>query len=581
MRSRTVRIKPATKVLAGAALLGLILTTSGAVPSAGTGDAQGGPKIYWGDSVPKGWNGDWPEKFLTVPERTNFERTSASFDVLEFIDALKWSSENVSVVNMFTTSLRRTCPAVVLANPRITRPDEAAKSGKPVVYLQGNIHAYEPEAKEALLMLMRDILFGKRKPLLDNLVIIVCPNFNPDGTDTLTLSDGTPHIIGSGVNAQGINLNRDAVRVETIEINGLYRTIFNRWDPVLIYDGHLMGRVQHGYAIGYACCTVPAAHPGPRNYVFDTLFPAVREATRKDFGLEVFTHCGTDRAWPPTVWSPDMAMWTTEAKFVANAYGLRNRMSILAETPGHESFERRIYAHYALITGVLEFAAAHGKEMEEICRAADREVVETIRAKAGSGELKNYVAGEYGSYGKVDILMYRERNVSEYIPGTSVRAKIPDHMLVAPELVKGVDFRCKPVGTVEAKVPRGYLLPAGLDFVVEKLRTHNVKVDVLTKPIRVSGEEFIIGRIDRGRSAGYSMVKFEGNFVPAEAREFPAGTFHVDLAQPTANVAFYCLEPQAADGFVGWGVFDEVLDALGAGTGKVPYPVFKYFKILD
>ncbi len=581
MRSRTVRIKPATKVLAGAALLGLILTTSGAVPPAGTGNAQGGPKIYWGDSVPKGWNGDWPEKFLTVPERTNFERTSASFDVLEFIDALKWSSENVSVVNMFTTSLRRTCPAVVLANPRITRPDEAAKSGKPVVYLQGNIHAYEPEAKEALLMLMRDILFGKRKPLLDNLVIIVCPNFNPDGTDTLTLSDGTPHIIGSGVNAQGINLNRDAVRVETIEINGLYRTIFNRWDPVLIYDGHLMGRVQHGYAIGYACCTVPAAHPGPRNYVFDTLFPAVREATRKDFGLEVFTHCGTDRAWPPTVWSPDMAMWTTEAKFVANAYGLRNRMSILAETPGHESFERRIYAHYALITEVLEFAAAHGKEMEEICRAADREVVEAIQAKAGSGELKNFVAGEYGSYGKVDILMYRERNVSEYIPGTSVRAKIPDHMLVAPELVKGVDFRCKPVGTVEAKVPRGYLLPAGLDFVVEKLRTHNVKVDVLTKPIRVSGEEFIIGRIDRGRSAGYSMVKFEGNFVPAEAREFPAGTFHVDLAQPTANVAFYCLEPQAADGFVGWGVFDEVLDAIAAGTGKVPYPVFKYFKILD
>ena len=32
-------------------------------------------------------------------------------------------------------------------------------------------------------------------------------------------------------------------------------------------------------------------------------------------------------------------------------------------------------------------------------------------------------------------------------------------------------------------------------------------------------------------------------------KEFPEGTFRVDLAQPLANMAFYCLEPQAADGF--------------------------------
>ena len=117
-----------------------------------------------------------------------------------------------------------------------------------------------------------------------------------------------------------------------------------------------MGRVQHGYADGYIGCTVPTAHPGPRNYVFDKLFPAVRDAVRRDFQLEVFTHCGTDGKWPPTIWTPDAAMWTTEAKFIANAYGLRNRMAILAETPGHESFERRIYAHYSLIASILGYA---------------------------------------------------------------------------------------------------------------------------------------------------------------------------------------------------------------------------------
>jgi hypothetical protein len=482
---------------------------------------------------------------------------------------------------MFTTSLRRTGAAAVMANPRVASPDEAAKSGKTVVYLQGNIHAYEPEAKEALMMLMRDILFGKRKRLLDDLIIIVCPNLNVDGTDTLSLSEGTPHLLGSATNAQNINLNRDAVRIETAEIAGLYRAVFNRWDPVLIYDGHLMGRVQHGYAIGYATCTVPTAHPGPRDYVFDKLFPAVREATRKTFGLEVFTHCETDGKWPPTTWSHERAMWTTEAKFIANAYGLRNRMAILAETPGHESFERRIYAHYALIAGVLDYAAAHGKEMQEVCRAADRDVVEAVKSKAESGELRNFVAGTYGSYGPVDVFVYKDRNVSTILPGTSVRAKIAPHMLRAPELVRGLEFLCKPVGTVEARVPRGYLIPAELGFVADKLRAHNVKVEVLAKPVKAAGEEFVVDKVGQGRSGGYSMIKLDGAFAPSPLKEFPAGTFRVDLAQPLANVAFYFLEPQAADGFAGWGVFDEYFKASGADKRSVVYPVYKYFKILE
>jgi hypothetical protein len=558
---------------APALLAFLLLLAGSAVPADRT--------IYWGDSVPKGWNGAWPAKYLTIPEKTNYARTASSTEVLEYLDVMRWNSDKVTVLNMFITSRQRVGAAVVLSNPRVASPEEAAKSGKTVVYLQGNIHPSEPEAKEALQMLMRDILFGKRSSLLDKLVIIICPNLCVDGTDTLTLSEGTPHLSGGGANAQNLNLNRDAVKLETPEINGLYRTIFNRWDPTLIYDGHLMGRVQHGYAIAYATCTVPAAHPGPRDYVFDKLFPAVQEATRREFGLEVFTHCGTDNKWPPTQWGPEAAVWTTEAKFVANAYGLRNRMTILAETPGHEGFERRIYAHYALMAAVLDYAAAHGAEMREICKAADREVVEAVKTRAETGELKNWVAGKYGSYGKVDVLMYKDRNVSGMIPGTSVRAKIPPHMLAAPELVKGLEYMAKPVGTVEARMPRGYLIPAELEDVAEKLRTHNVRVEVLAKPIKVTGEEFVVDRIIQGRGGNAPPLRLEGGFAPSPVKEFPAGTFRVDLAQPCANVAFYCLEPQAADGFVGWGVFDAWLKSAGADKRSVVYPVYKYFKILE
>jgi len=551
----------------------LIVLFAGAPSSAQT--------IYWGDAVPKGWTGTWPAALLTVPEQTAFARTATTTEVLEFIDALRWKSDKVHVLTVYTSPLRKICPAIVLSSPRVTSPEEAARSGKTVVYLQGNIHPYEMEGKEALLMLAREILFGKLAPLLDRLIIIICPNFNVDGNDMLAFGDGTPHLIGSGNNAQNLNLNRDAVRVDTVEVQGLYRNVFNRWDPTLVFDAHMMGRVQHGYANNYIHSTVPAAAPEPRDYVFDTLFPAIREATRKHFGLEVFTHSATDDAWPPTMWGPERAIWTNEAKFVANAYGLRNRMSILAETPGHESFERRIYAHVALMTEVLRYAAAHGQEMRDICRRADAAVVEAVTTKAESGELRNFVAGTYESYGKVDILMYRQRNTPELIPGTSVRGRMAEHMRGEPELVNGVEFMAKAVGTVSAAMPRGYLIPAEYEAIVEKLRTHNVKVDVLTAPIRVSGQEFVIDRIGQGRGGGYAMIKLDGGFAPSPVKEFPAGTYRVDLAQPMANLAFYLLEPQAADGFVGSGVFDAVFASLGAGKRSIVYPVYKYFKVVE
>ncbi len=557
-------------------------------------------KIYRGSEVPEGWNGSWPAELLTVPEKTDFTRSTSSYEIQEFINTIKWNSENVYVINMFISALRKVGSAVVLANPRVTSPEEAKASGKPVVYLQGDIHpGGESEVKEALQILMREILLGKKKYLLDDLIIIVTPCFNVDGADTWSTSEGTgdPQLIGLSRNALGHNLNRDAVKLESPEVNGLYETVFNPWDPVLIYDGHGISG-WYEYAIVYTTSTVPAAHPAPRGYVWNTLFPAIRETTRKNYGLEVFTHCDLTPTYegvyynfsedtPPTVYSLENAMWTTEAKFVAAAYGLRSRMSILAETgsrAGNPTYEKRVFVHYALVSEILDYSAKHGKEMVEICRKADKEVVNNVITRAESGELKNFVDGKYESYGKIEVPAY-SRKYSEagqrMIPGTSVVDGMPAGELPPPDLLYTVDYLAKPVGTKQATVPRGYLIPADMAFIAEKLKTHNVKVEVLDKPIQVTGEQFVIDKLKKAPRGGFDMVTLEGGFAASQIKEFPAGTFHVDMAQPAANTAFYCLEPEAKDGFVGWGVLTDYLQSIGVDQRSIVYPVYKYFKILE
>ena len=535
--------------------------------------------IYWGDAVPKAWKGDWPTELQTSAEKSGFTRTLSTLQLHEYITALKGKSENLHVFNMFVSPLRKAAPAMVLANPRVTSALQAKASGKPVVFLLGNIHPPESEAAEALLLVARDLLLGKHNDLLTNQIVMLAPIFNVDGTDTFVSQDGdlgseTPYILGVRENSQGLDLNRDAVKLNTVEVNGLYRTL-NAWDPVLFLDGHLMDRVTHGYANTYGTTTVPAAHNGPRDYMTETLFPAVRDKVRSAFGLEVFTHAlFAPSTWPPTAWSHNAAAWTVEAKFIINDFGLRNRFAIITETPGQPTFERRVYAQYAYFIALLDYTNAHAKEMQAVVKAADDETVARVIAGAESGTLRNWLDGEYKSRGKIDVLGY-PTNVAEFRAGTSRMSTRPGSASGKPETVR-VDDLTMPVGTRDAPVPRGYLIPAELRDVAAKLQTHNIRLRVLDKAMRAEGEQFVVDRMRKVRSAGYDMTVLDGSFTAKSVREFPAGTYFLDMAQPMANAAFYYLEPQARDGFVGWGVLDDALRALGANDRSVVYPIFKY-----
>ena len=73
------------------------------------------------------------------------------------------------------------------------------------------------------MMLMRDLLDGKHGDLLAQLTLVIVPLFNPDGNDAVDPANRKldlpklegqigPALVGTRVNAKGINLNRDYMR---------------------------------------------------------------------------------------------------------------------------------------------------------------------------------------------------------------------------------------------------------------------------------------------------------------------------------------------------------------------------------
>jgi len=543
-------------------------------------------KIYWDSQVPSDWTGNPPKELRTVPEESNFTRTSNHQETLEFISNLTWRSEYIHIERLFISDLRRISPLIILSNPRVTTPEEAKKTGKPIIYLQGNIHPSESEGKEALLMLMRDITTGDLSYYLDHMIILVAPDFNPDGTETREVKNtstfsGTPHIQSLRHNAVDADVNRDGIKMETLNMQGLYKNVLNKWDPVMTLDLHSMGKVQHGYCNLYAPSYTPTGNPGPREYTQYSVLPWIKEYGKKQFGAMYHTHADFDwEKWPPEIWDPVAGGYSVEAKFIVNAIGLRNRMSILTETPGHVGFEKRIWACYTFTLCLLDYVKEKGDEIIRVCKEADKQVVNDVLMKTENGDLRNWVEGEYTEQSeKIELYAYKGRE-EEYIPGTSIiRHYIGEG---EPEHINGVTDLTKPVGTKDAIVPRGYVFYEELKNVAEKLRDHGVTVTKLGKPITVEGYEFIVDEfreVKKGWIRLYEMTELNGGWFKTK-KTYPDGSYHVDMAQPLANVAFYCLEPEVGDGLVGWNYFNSYLKSRGAETNSVVFPVFKYLKTL-
>jgi dipeptidyl-peptidase-4 len=511
------------------------------------------------------------DALLTRAERTVFAETSHDEDVVKFIEALKEMSPLVSVEQFATTKLGNPELLVIMADPKITTPEGAKESGKPVIYIQGNIHAGEVEGKEASMQLMREIAFGGRKYLLDNQIILFCPNYNPDGNDKFAdnnrpSQEGSPKLTGVRASGEGLDLNREGMKAEAIEMKGLLKGVFNRWDPALFMDLHTDDGSWHGYMVNVAPSFQSAGLPEPLDFTMALLRDAMKSVYNKS-GINVFWH-GYLSMRPN-----EQATFTAYdhlPRYIANYAGLRNRMGILSETFPHELFEKRILSNYYLLVSVLEYTGSHATEIKNLVAHADQATIDMI--KTGAGKMQRGVS--YALAPEPDPIRMLIRETVPYNDANGRRRQKPTGNLNWIENVKHSNHF---VPVKLSTVPRTYVFPAELANVALKLEEHGIIVKKTVKKMKVEGEEFIISKFtqsEREGFGGHKSVTLDGTFKPVK-KNIPAGSFYVDLAQPLAWLTFYLMEPQSDDGLLFWNFFDDYLKKAGVDKGGVAYPVLK------
>jgi dipeptidyl aminopeptidase/acylaminoacyl peptidase len=485
----------------------------------------------------------------TVAERSGYRATARYDDVAAWCRAFARATPNAHLTELGRTSEGRSIPLLIVADPPIKSAADAARSGKLVCLVIGNIHAGEVCGKEALPLLLREVFAGPHPALLEDLVLAVAPIYNADGNERVSKTNrpgqvGPKEGMGQRANARGLDLNRDLVKLEAPETRGLVRFL-NDWNPHLFIDTHTTDGSYHRYMITHDGPKNPAGDPRITEFVRQTFFPETGKAFEKRTGLKAFFYGNFNR---------DHTRWTTypaEARYGTTYVGLRNRLSVLSEAYSHAPFQARVLATRDFVRECLETAARHKSEIIRLV-AAGQQAGDRSGERSGGADLVPIRSRARAARGAATILGFEERAED----GRRVKTDTPK------------DYTVQLINEFEAAEsvarPFAYLIPATFVEAVATLKRHGLEVQELREDIELDLEVYRVEAIEKAprRFEGHHLTELRTSTQKA-TRIVPAGTLVVKTAQPLGTLAVCLLEPRSEDGLVTWNAFDSALRPEG------------------
>jgi hypothetical protein len=548
---------------------------------------------------------------LTRAERTNFTETSHYDDVVAFIDSLKLLGATIATGSIGKTIEGRELPYVIASRPLVTTPAAARRLGRPIAYIQANIHAGEVEGKEAMQSLLRDLLFDKHKNVLDSIVLIVQPIYNADGNEKWGPqarnrgAQNGPELVGTRQNASGWNLNRDYIGADAPETKGAF-AMLNAWNPDLFMDLHTTDGSIHGYALTYAPPLTPTA-VNVLSYSSNMMAEIRKRMLDRDgFYIQDYgdfsrtdvvrgARGGGRRGAPPdssgraaargagggggggggfggrgpgleqmiadSIPTSGWAFSTYEslARYGTNYYGLRNRLAVLSEAFSHDPFARRVASTYDFVSEILSYVAEHSRQVLALGPAGDAKVASWAAHPGSSPPLS--------LKSRMDTTRMEDVRVEVVVPltdSTKREAGLGNRQRIGVVKLVRMPVMATFTPTLTSTLPFGYAFDSTTAAaLLPILRIHGIAVEQLDAPATATVQAFAVDSvIDRGRSETSRMLKdVTGRWGEPASRKLVARSYVVRAGQPRGLAAFYLLEPESEDGLAQWSFLDGILAA--------------------
>jgi hypothetical protein len=491
-----------------------------------------------------------PAPLTTVAERSGFVSTGRYDEVVSLCAEFpKRYPGKVRCEKFGDTPEGRPMLALVASADGCLEPDVIAKRQRPVVLIQGGIHAGEIDGKDAGFWLLRDLLDGKAaKGALAKVTLVFVPVLNVDGHERFgpnhRPNQNGPVEAGWRVTSQNLNLNRDHAKADTPEM-AAWLSLMRRYDPVLHVDMHVTdgAKFQHDVSVTFE----PLAQ-GPEG--LRSLGQALQRALFAELKEEGHLPVGF---YPALKDEDDPASGfgygIPPPRFASGYWMLENRFGLLLETHSWKDYRTRVKTTYDVVQGLLARAAVDGPQWLAAAHAAD-----AADLQRGGQE----VVLTWQNSAEVQPLDFQGYAYSREVSAVSGKSWV--HYDDTKPMVWKVPFLPAVVPALSVRTPRGgYLVPPGhAKWMAEKLALHGLRFEVVKKGRAAAAVETF-----RATDAKFAAAPYEGHQRLAvkgawtgEPRDVAAGSLYVPIAQKGCGLLVHLMEPLAPDSFLQWGFFN-------------------------
>ncbi len=419
--------------------------------------------------------------------------------------------------------------------PLVTIKKGNQKDKIKLFYFAG-VHGNEPAGIEALLYFIERIAGDPSLGyLLNKLEFYVLPMLNGDGvTDFSRLS------------ANGININRDMVTLDTPEAVVLHE-IVNKVQPHVTVDFHEFGPYHERYS---ALSTAKMMIPWDVMFLFSSnpnITTELRDIVAKPFLLDAVTEIEkyglTHHVYYASSLTPQGISFTlgnNSPVYTVTNFALRNSISLLIETRGiglgRTSLKRRIFASYLLATNVAKTSYNN-----------THLVYKTLaKSEKSKGDI---------------ILDYSTGITKMELPFINVAKNEVEKIMVNADLLYRVTQGKK------QSMPQAYLLLPEQVKAVELLQKMGTEITVLGKETIVKTQCFANQLLEQTSTAPEKRFSFN---ITDKLVTFPPGTYYIPTNQKNIRLLSTLLEPESIDGWVYQGIID-------VKAGK-ELPIYKMYK---
>jgi len=316
------------------------------------------------------------QEILTAYEKGDFERYCTHQEMMEYLGKINADSQEM-LFSTFGTSVKgRELVYAVFSRPMVTNPFEAMTSGKPIVILDAGVHGDERTLRESNLILIRELAEKgtEMNALLDDLVLIMVPCLNPDGTEH-----------DKRRNANNNDINRDYIKLDEPETRSYVSNILQKWHPHIQIGGH--NSASRPYNMLYLAPTNAAADSALSKICDEEIFPLI-DKNLEVAGYKSFYYGGGNKErWKVGDPSP---------KIFRNYGGISNYISIVFESPRGQSLEDGIKSGIICYKSILEYCAENPEKVMKVVEKARKETIELGQKAKGQIPVQmKYVPEDY------------------------------------------------------------------------------------------------------------------------------------------------------------------------------------------